>query len=398
MQVPTPRRRKAGTSIELFTGGGGLAIAMHQAGFDHLLLNETDHRACETLRANRAVPADRPRKGRWPLIEGDVRQIDFTGWDSQVDVLAGGVPCQPWSLGGAHRGREDPRNLWPEFGRAMRETHPRAIIAENVKGLLRPAFAGYWDYTLRCLQAPHEERLLGEDWPDHDRRLRKTLAAGTVPYDERYNVAFLPVNAADYGVPQVRHRVVVVGFRADLGIDWTWPKPIRSDRALRQAQADGSYWDEHRIAPRPVEQPRAVARPDGGEAEAVLRWLTLRDAIAGLPEPLGHKVEHPDWAHHYGWDGARIYPGHTPNGLDRPAKTVKAGVHGVPGGETVVRRDDGSIRYLTVREVARVMNFPDEWRLEGPRGEQMRQLGNAVPVQLGRVFADAVARVLPPRP
>lgn len=123
----------------------------------------------------------------------------------------------------------------------------------------------------------------------------------------------------------------------------------------------------------------------------------MRDAIKGdkpLPEPLGDRVEHPDWLHHYGWPGARIYPGHTPNDLDRPAKTVKAGVHGVPGGETVLRRDDGSIRYMTVREVARVMTFPDAWRLEGPRGEQMRQLGNAVPVKLGRVMANAVRRAL----
>src|SRR5262249_22501169 len=116
-----------------------------------------------------------------------------------------------------------------------------------------------------------------------------------------------------------------------------------------------------------------------------------------LPEPLGDYLEHPDHSHHKGWPGAREYPGHTPNTLDRPAKTVKAGVHGVPGGETVLRRQDGSIRYMTVREVARVMTFPDAWRLEGPRGEQMRQLGNAVPVRLGEVVASSVANALRPR-
>jgi DNA (cytosine-5)-methyltransferase 1 len=113
-----------------------------------------------------------------------------------------------------------------------------------------------------------------------------------------------------------------------------------------------------------------------------------------LPEPIGDYVEHPDWLHHVGWPGARQYPGHTPNLLDRPAKTVKAGVHGVPGGESVLRKDDGSIRYMTVRETARVMTFPDDWQLAGPRGEQMRQLGNAVPVQLGRVIAESVAKAL----
>jgi DNA (cytosine-5)-methyltransferase 1 len=124
------------------------------------------------------------------------------------------------------------------------------------------------------------------------------------------------------------------------------------------------------------------------------RWRTLRDAIRGLPRPLGDYVEHPDWLHHQGWPGARQYPGHTPNDLDRPAKTVKAGVHGVPGGESVLREDDGTIRYMTVRETARVMTFPDGWRLEGPRGEQMRQLGNAVPVELARVMAESVHSVL----
>jgi DNA (cytosine-5)-methyltransferase 1 len=127
-------------------------------------------------------------------------------------------------------------------------------------------------------------------------------------------------------------------------------------------------------------------------------WRTLRDAIADLPEPLGTKIEHPDWLHHVGWPGARQYKGHTPNVLDRPAKTVKAGVHGVPGGESVLRRDDGTLRYLTVREVARIMTFPDDWILAGPRGEQMRQLGNAVPVLLGEVMAAAVHAALPHSP
>ncbi len=366
------------TSIELFTGGGGLAWAMHEAGFSHLLVNEIERRACETL-----------EQAGWPLVPGDVHGLDFREFAGRVDVLAGGVPCQPWSLGGVHGGYDDPRNLWPELFRCVREARPRAVIAENVRGLLRPSFKPYYEYILNELRLPFEQRVDGEDWRDHDRRLRKALARGGHDPHERYDVFCLPVNAADYGVPQLRHRVFVVAFRADLGLGgWAPPAPTHSDAALHLDQLDGSYWSRHGLAPRAVPVP-GVPVDDGRQP-----WRTLRDAIADLPEPLGDKIEHPGWLHHVGWPGARSYPGHTPNELDRPAKTVKAGVHGVPGGESVLRRDDGSIRYLTVREVARIMTFPDHWRLAGPRGEQMRQLGNAVPPLLGRVMAGAVRDAL----
>jgi DNA (cytosine-5)-methyltransferase 1 len=384
-----------GTSIELFSGGGGLATAMHEAGFRHLLLNEYDRRACATLRANLAIDYETggaepvSLRDTWPLIEGDVRAVDFSHWSGRIDAVAGGVPCQPFSLGGVHRGHLDERNMWPELLRCVRETRPRVIIAENVKGLLRPSFRPYWDYIVREISAPFEQRVEGEPWVDHDKRLRKAEPNDS-DASERYEVHYALVNAADYGVPQVRWRVFVVAFRSDLGVDWTFPRPTHSEAALSRSQRDGDYWAEHGLPYR--------GRPVGtsmSELDQLERWRTVRDAIADLPTPImgrgraGH-------LHHVGWPGARVYPGHTPNELDRPAKTVKAGVHGVPGGETVLRKDDGTIRYLTVREVARIMTFPDTWRLEGPRGEQMRQLGNAVPVKLGRVVTRAVAERLRP--
>jgi DNA (cytosine-5)-methyltransferase 1 len=392
-QVPSQARL---TSIELFTGGGGLAWAMHEASFQHLLVNEIDHRACETLRINVAADLNPQHAGPdqptdlWPLYEEDVDRVDFGPWAGRVDVVAGGVPCQPWSLGGAHKGYDDPRNLWPQLFRCIRETRPKAVIAESVRGLLRPSFSPYYQYILRELEAPFEERVEGEDWRDHNKRLQKILGADR-DASERYDVWCLPVNAADYGIPQVRQRVFVIAFRKDLGLGgWKPPRATHSETNLLAAQNDGTYWEEHGVSPRPE-----LARGSVGTVEVQKkRWQTLRDATTDLPEPLGSRVEHPDWIHHYGWPGARHYPGHTPNDLDRPAKTVKAGVHGVPGGETVVQLDDGGIRYMTVREVARVMTFPDSWRLAGPRGEQMRQLGNAVPVRLGRVMADAVAQAL----
>jgi DNA (cytosine-5)-methyltransferase 1 len=404
MTVPRVRSgspaTEAGTSIELFTGGGGLAIGMHQAGFRHLLAVEFDRRACQTLRAREAIPYDSGAAipasldDPWPLFEGDVHDQDFGRWKGLVDVVAGGVPCQPWSLGGAHKGYEDKRNLWPQLFRCVRETEPQAIIAENVKGLLRPSFKPYYSYIIRQLKVPHEEPLEGEDWRDHDRRLEKLLGEDEYDPTKRYDVTFRLVNAADYGVPQVRWRVFVVAFRKDLGLEgWKIPDGEYSEAALLHEQASGAYWKRHGIDPRKGLVAALLPPVEKDEKP----WRTVRDVIAELPaplEPLEKKLEHPDWLHHYGWPGAREYPGHTPNDLDRPAKTVKAGVHGVPGGETVLRLDDGSLRYMTVREVARVMTFPDSKRLEGPRGEQMRQLGNAVPVALAKFMASAVAGAL----
>jgi DNA (cytosine-5)-methyltransferase 1 len=285
---------------------------------------------------------------------------------------------------------KDPRNLWPELFRVVRETRPKAIIAENVLGLLRKSFKPYYDYILRELSAPFEERIDGEEWMHHDKRLRKALRRSSQDVTDRYDVFCLPVNAADYGVPQIRNRVFVIAFRKDLNLaGWQPPRATHSERALLASQERGDHCEQLSIASGRMDRESIRLMDDG-----LLPWTTLRQAIQDLASPSGFKIETPGYLHHYGWPGAREYVGHTPNELDRPAKTVKAGVHGVPGGETVVRLDDGSLRYLTVREVARIMTFPDTWRLDGPRGEQMRQLGNAVPVKLGRVMADAVAKAI----
>lgn len=432
------------TAVELFAGGGGLAMAVHQAGFRPLLLNEFAERACQTLvdnTAERVPDGEKPSLpepgGRPPLVAGDVRDLDMGYLNGMVDVLAGGPPCQPFSLGGVAKGQEDERNMFPEMFRAIREIQPKAVICENVRGLLRPSFRPYFEYIQRELALPFERRAPGTTWREHDEYLIKRGSSTAIPGDERYTIIPVEVNAADYGVPQIRHRVLLIAFRADLGVDTeAFEKTVKNTRfsrdALYRSLRDGSYWDRHAtLSPVPehvIERVEAQLPADIKDDDCQ-PWRTLRDAIQGFgcgeepdergglkpaldplpPVPLDHldsMTEQGGVAHHIGWPGARIYDGHTPNELDWPAKTVKAGVHGVPGGESVLQLDDRVPdafspngwrylhRYMTVRETARVMTFPDEWTLAGPRGEQMRQLGNAVPVILGLFFARAVATAL----
>src|ERR1700678_929677 len=235
-------------SIELFTGGGGLALGMGAAGFHHVLAVERDDRACLTLLANAARPFDANDPAsfstdpKWPLAQADVRDVDFSFWRGAVGVVAGGVPCQPWSVAGSHKGYDDRRNLWPEFIRCVRETSPQAIIAENVRGLLRPSFRPYYEYILRSLGAPFELRVDGEDWQKHDHRLKRVLRQLPGDLSERYDVTFHVANAADYGVPQICWRVFVVAFRRDLGIrGWEFPQPTHAKAVLLKSQASGEY-------------------------------------------------------------------------------------------------------------------------------------------------------------
>lgn len=372
------------TSLEMFTGAGGLALGLAAAGFDHVAIVERDKHACATIRANQQRL---PHVAHWPLFETDVRRFDFTPYRERVTLLAAGAPCQPFSLGGKHAGDQDNRNMFPEVMRAVRELRPQAVIVENVKGLLRTSFRDYFEYILLQLQRPDMVTKSREDWRAHKDRLTKTRSAG------EYRVAFQLVNCADFGVPQLRQRVFVVAFRADLGLAWKPLLPTHSKQALLFAQlGDLSYWQEHGIrTPRVSAVQRSLyadlARP------GLERWRTARDVLAGLPDPVDGK-EHARFANHVGNPGARSYPGHTGSPLDWPAKTLKAGVHGVPGGENTLRLEDGRVRYLSVREAARIQTFPDDYLFRGAWGECLRQIGNAVPVQMAQLVAGRVRETL----
>lgn len=375
--------------MELFGGVCGLALGLEQANFRHALIVERDSQAIATLRAN-AHTRD------WPVLAEDVLKVDLEQEiDGPVELLAAGVPCQPFSQAGVHAGPEDERNMFPATFSALRILQPKAVLIENVRGLARPAFRPFLDYIADHLRLPYLKPLRGESWPEHHRRLRAALQVEAGTAHERYVVEWRSVNVADYGVGQRRVRVMIVAIRADLASEWHWPEPTHSHTALLRDQLDGYYWFERDLAPRcPVlkrETRRRVARLK--RPVELQPWRTLRDVLDGLPPAVKRGLAPSvDW--HVLWPGARLYRGHRGSELDAPSKTIKAGVHGVAGGEHIVHLDDGSFRYLTVRECARAQDLPDWLEFPHPRTVATRQIGNAVPPTLGRVFGLAIARCL----
>ncbi|MBI5696588.1 MAG: DNA cytosine methyltransferase [Nitrospirae bacterium] len=384
-------------SVELFAGAGGLAMGISNAGFRHEAVVEWNADACNTIRGNQRNRVS--AVSDWPLFQADVRKFDYSFLPEGIDLLAGGPPCQPFSLAGKHRGSTDERNMFPEAIRAVRELKPRAIMIENVKGLLRQSFAKYFEYITLQLSYPEIKLKNGEDWTSHLSRLEQYHTRGR--HDGLfYRVVFRLLNAADHGVPQRRERVVIVGFRSDIQTEWSFPSPTHSQDPLIKSQwVTGEYWDRHKVAQkgRPAQPDKLASRIDRlrflNEQPECKPWVTVRDAISGLPD-VTERGRSNKLVNHVFVPGARVYTGHTGSPLDEPAKTLKAGDHGVPGGENMLAYPDGKVRYFTIRESARLQTFPDEFIFPGSWSEAMRQLGNAVPVTLGQVVAENIKACL----
>ncbi len=389
--------KKTMTSIELFSGAGGLALGLEKAGWRHAALIERNEHACSTIHLNESL--GHPLSKNWRLYSADVRDINYSelGIKLDLDMVAGGPPCQPFSLGGKHRAYQDRRDMFPEAVRAVRELRPKCFLFENVKGLLRQSFVTYFHYIILQLSYPLLVRREDENWESHLSRLERIHTSGK-HMDLSYNVVYRLLDAADYGVPQRRHRVFIVGFRSDLGREWSFPGPTHSmDRLLWDQWVTWSYWDEHAIPKktRPQVPQRLRRRVQKLASDFSLfvppgkRCLTVRDALLGLPDPKDKQHNVPN---HEFREGARPYPGHTGSILDEPSKALKAGDHGVPGGENMIVLPDGSCRYYTVRESARVQTFPDDYVFSGSWTEAMRQIGNAVPVNLATVVGQSVMK------
>lgn len=373
-----------------------MALGTERAGFRHVALIEQNKYARATIELNNRLGI---YQHSWPLVEQrDIRNVDFSQWRGQVDLVAGGPPCQPFSIGGAHKGDLDDRNMFPEAIRAVREIQPKAFLFENVRGLARPSFRPYLNYILLQLRHPWLPRDPDESWNEHAQRLSKLDSLDAQPDGPEYDVGFTVINCANYGASQLRERIVFAGFRRDLGVPSFLPEPTHSlHNLLFDQYVSGEYWERHRVPMPPIpanwmheiDSARFLGRLEGGA------WQTTRDAISGLGAPAMIKsrvsIEH---GQHVLIPGAKQYPGHSGSLLDSPAKALKAGTHGVPGGENMVVLDDGSVRYFTVREAAAIQGFPSNYMFSGPWGEVMRQIGNAVPICVGETFAGFIRAAL----
>ena len=298
-------------SLEMCAGAGGQALGLEMAGFDHAALVELEPAACATLRLNRPG---------WNVVDGDLKLFDGKPYKG-VDLVAGGVPCPPFSKAGKQLGADDERDLFPEAIRLVDECRPQAVMLENVRGLLDAVFDDYRNKV--------------------EKQLKKL---GYVP-------GWRLLNASDYGVSQLRPRVVFVGIRKELADGFSWPEPQQQEPAtvgelLHDLMAANNWrgaarWREqaNTIAPTLVGGSKKHGGPDLGPTRAKRAWAALGVDGMGI------------------WDDA---PAHDFVGMPR----------------------------LTTRMAARIQGFPDDWQFSGRKTAAYRQIGNAFPPPV----ATAVAR------
>ena len=337
-------------SIELFAGGGGLALGMSLAGFHHVLLNEFETAACKTLKTN---------KPEWNVIEGDVRHIDFTPLRGKIDFLSGGFPCQAFSYAGKGAGFNDTRGtLFFELARAVKEIQPKVFMGENVKGLIS-----------------HENGRTFETIKNTIAELGYTLVEPRV------------LRAIMYQVPQKRERLILIAIRNDIAqnVEFHWPTPYHEVLTLRDALYKSVIYENDvpvsEGAQYPEKKKRVLAMvPQGGD------WRNL-------PEEVAKDYMGGSWLHGGGKTGmARRLS------LDEPSLTLTCS----PCQKQTERCHPLETRPLSVREYARIQTFPDNWAFQGSMSDKYKQIGNAVPVNLAwavgrsliRLFND-IQRIMP---
>lgn len=329
------------TSVELFAGGGGLALGLSLAGFKHVLLNEFEKFACDTLRMNRP---------QWNIIEGDVRNVDFSPLKGKVDFLSGGFPCQAFSYAGKQGGFNDTRGtLFFELARAVKEISPKVFMCENVKGLIS-----------------HDSGRTFEIIKNAISDLGYTLVEPRV------------LKAIMYQVPQKRERLIMIAIRNDLAhkVEFHWPSPFSRVMTLRDALYRSEIFDTDVPDAEGVKYPQKKVEvlklvPQGGD------WRDLPDDIA--KEYMGGS-----WLLGGGKTGmARRLS------LDEPSLTLTCS----PCQKQTERCHPIETRPLTVREYARIQTFPDDWLFAGTMSDKYKQIGNAVPVNLAWAVGRSLIRL-----
>lgn len=338
MKVKAARRY---TSVELFAGGGGLALGMEKAGFCHVLLNEFETFACDTLRMNRPD---------WNIVEGDVRHIDFTPLCGKVDFLSGGFPCQAFSFAGKQGGFNDVRGtLFFELARAVKEIRPKVFLAENVKGLVS-----------------HD-----------DGRTFKTIC--NVISELGYSLVPPKVlKAIMYQVPQKRERLILIGVRNDIAgkVQFKWPSPYSRVLTLRDTFYKGVLYSS------PVPDSEGSRYPE--KKEKVLELVPQGGDWRDLPKDIAKEYMGGSWFLGGGKTGmARRLS------LDEPSLTLTCS----PAQKQTERCHPLYTRPLSVREYARIQTFPDDWLFQGTIAERYKQIGNAVPVNLAWALGRSLIRL-----
>lgn len=329
--------KKEFTAIELFAGAGGLALGMEKAGLKCLALNEINHWAAETLRKNRPD---------WNVIEKDVKDVSFTHLAGKVDVVTGGFPCQAFSYAGKKLGFQDARGtLFYEFARIVKETMPLLCIGENVRGLLS-----------------HEKG--------------KTLKGMISILDDIGYRVLEPqiLKAIYYNVPQKRERLVIAGIRKDIDIEFEYPKPNFDEvLTLKDALKKGKLYETK------------VPKSDGA------KYPKRKEEILDLVPPGGYWRDLPlEIQKEYMLES--FYLGGGKTGMarriswDEPSLTLTCS----PAQKQTERCHPDETRPFTVREYARIQTFPDDWQFEGAMSQQYKQIGNAVPVNLGKAIGNSI--------
>ncbi len=326
--------------LELFAGAGGLAIGLEKAGIKCAALNEIDKWACQTLRENRPD---------WNVLEGDVKDFEFSKYKGEIDIVTGGFPCQAFSYAGKKLGLKDARGtLFYEFARVVQEVQPLICIGENVRGLMS-----------------HEKG--------------KTIQGMVSVLDEiGYNVVPVQVlKAIHYRVPQKRERIFLVGIRKDIDIQFNYPKKHTKIYNLSDALKKGELYD----CDVPVSE--GAKYPD--HKKKVLDLVPPKGYWRNLPVSIQKEYMGKSYFLGGGKTGIarRI-------GWDEPSLTLTCS----PAQKQTERCHPEETRPFTVREYARIQTFPDDWIFTGPISQQYKQIGNAVPCNLGQEVGYSIVQFL----